>query len=236
MKILKKISQYACAGSVGLLLSATMVYAQDSGNLELQSAEARTVAETERIQQIQADAEIKATDSRAKIESLILKIGDEQRQKMAGKINEQLARLNGVWTDHFTSVLNNLDLALEKIQTRADKAKANGHDTSTVNIAIQSAKTSISVARSAVATEAANSYLIDAAAIAVGIKNLSITTPKDQVQLMKNFKSQFRLTRDRLQKNIATLRDGVMKDARNSVKSALEILAQIPGVDNAPGR
>lgn len=234
-----KISKYICISISGLLiLSATLASAQNRmagiGAEPLQNVKNRVETETQKIQQLRTEAETKISQIRDNVKNAISKIKDEQKQRAATQISEQITHLNTVWTDHFTLVLNDLDLALQKIQTRADKAKANGKDTSSVNVSIQAAKNSIQVARSAIATQAAKTYAIDTTKTTTGTTTPTVSTAKDQEQVIKNIRKQFMQLRDQLQKDITTLRDGVVKDARNSVKNALKILSQIPGVDNEP--
>lgn len=238
---MKKLSIYVGAiCALAILLSASAINAQNriasSEPEALATVQNRVLSETQNVQQLQTEADAKITKMRANMQKIMTSIKDEQKQRMANQINEQITRLNKVWTDHFTSVLNKLDLALQKIKTRTDKAKTNGKDTSLINIAIQSAQTSIEVARKAVATQATNSYIVNATSVQDGLSTPSAETQKDQDLMMKNLKSQFRATRDQLQKDISTLRDGVVKDARNSVKNALETLSQIAGVNNEPGQ
>lgn len=238
---MKKFSIYVGAiCAVVMLLSSSAIIAQNrmagSEPETLVTVQNRVLSETQNVQQLQTEAESKITQMRANMQKIMANIRDEQKQRMANQISEQITRLNKVWTDHFTSVLNKLDLALQKIETRTDKAKTNGKDISMMNIAIQSAKTSIEVARKTVATQATNTYIVDTTIVQDGLSSPSAETQEDQDLMMKNLKSQFRATRDQLQKDISTLRDGVVKDARNSVKNALETLSQIPGVDNEPGQ
>ncbi len=151
---------------------------------------------------------------------------------MAEQIVNQLERLNKVWTDHFTNVLNHLDTVLQKIKTRADKASANSQDVSGVNAAIQAAETTISNARSAVEAQAKKTYTVDLTAVNSGIATTTAAT--GQNQLVINLRAQFKVVRDQLMKDLFGLRDGLMKDSRLAVQNALQLLSKIPKVNEEP--
>lgn len=224
-----------CAGI--LLLSASSALAQNRAVATqpetIQNVQSRVLAETQKITQLQTIAETNVSKMRDNAQKVMSEIRDMQKQRIAQQIDKQITDLNKTWTDHFTNVLNQLEMVLQKIQTRTDKAKTKGRDTSAVDAAILTARTEIQVARDAVTVQAAKTYIIDITAVTTGTTTPTASTPKDQEQIMKNLRTQFRAVKDQLQKDLMTLRDGVVKDARSSVQNSLKVLSQVPGVDNS---
>lgn len=255
MKILKQIrrySKYAGAGlGIGALMLATFAFSQNTGNLlispktkipanfstttakeRMEAAQKRASEAVKNLEKIREQTKIKIQEAREKIQQKVTEIRDKQKQKLAEQIVNQLERLNKVWTDHFTNVLNHLDAVLQKIKTRADKTSANNQDVSVVNAAAQAAETAISNARSAIETQAKKTYTIDLTAVNSDIA--TTTTAIGQNQLIINLRAQFKTLRDQLKKDLFGLRDGLIKDARTAVQSTLQALNKIPKVNEEP--
>ncbi|MDO8676118.1 MAG: hypothetical protein Q7K16_00435 [Candidatus Azambacteria bacterium] len=148
----------------------------------------------------------KATETRhAELKDKISKLRDEKKKQIATRLNEQMARLNTQWTNHFNNVLGQLSEILLKVELRAGKAEAGGKDVVAVKTAVQNAKNAIATARTAVEAQAKKTY---------------IATFTSEKELGTAFKS----AREQLHKDLFGLRDGVMKDAREAVKNALQVL------------
>jgi hypothetical protein len=184
------------------------------------------------LEKIRVEAQEKIKQTVEKAQQKITEIRDEQKQQQALQIANQLDHLNQQWTEHFTQVLNRLEVILEKIKNRADKAAANANDVSAVDAAISAAETAISNARAAVETQAKKTYTVDLTAVSSGIA--TTTTTAGQNQLIINLRAQFKTLKDQLEKNLTSLRDGLMKDARTAVQKALEELIKVPNVDVEP--
>lgn len=247
----KKIGKYiVVVCSIGVLLSAgVIVFAQDDNttdgtqnpnliqNLKVKKAETikqvqdRIQQGTEKIKQLREQAQVKVQQTKEKVQQKLTKIKDQKKQQLAKKIANQFDHLNQVWTDHFVKVLDHLDLVLQKVQTRTDKASANGKDITAVNTAIETAKTAIATARTAVTAQAQKTYTISDTTIDAGVSSTTATTTAGQEKIMQNLRLQFKTAKDQLQKDLFALRDGVIKDARNAVKNALQELTKINGVD-----
>ena len=203
---MSKISKYILlAGASGILLSlAVLVFAQtDASSIPSQSQD--------KLNQVK--------------QAVVKKLGlikDKVKQGAANKIVEQMDRLNKTWTDHFANVLDHLDAVLQKIKSRADKASANGQDMTAVTTAIQNAESKIAAAKTAVASQAKQTYAVDATKV----------SGASQGSLVSQLKAQFTILKDKIKQDLTGLRDGAMKDAKTAVQNALQALSQVPNVDN----
>lgn len=169
-------------------------------------------AAKKRIETVREEAK-KATETRREeLKNKIGKLQDEKKKQAATRLNEQMARLNTQWTNHFNNVLDQLSEILLKVELRAGKAETNGKDVVAVKTAIQNAKNAIATARTAVEAQAKKTY---------------IATFSSETDLNAAFKT----VREQLRKDLFGLRDGVMKSAREAVKNALQALKGVPKVD-----
>ena len=182
----------------------------------------RAEKEKERIKDLREKAESRVKEMRQKVQEKIARIKDAKKQEAATKITNQLERVNKVWTEHFSNVLDRLDAILQKITSRTQKAKENGKDVAAVESAIQKAQVAIKTARDAVALQAQKSYVIDASTAGEG---------EDQEALVASLRAAFKALKEQLMADLKALRDGAMKDARTAVADALKTLISIPGVD-----
>ena len=219
---MKKIQKYALITGFAGLLVGSVVLAQDTGVN-------RGSQYQQEIQQIREQA---LTQIKQLRDNMLLKIGqikDQRKQQAATKIANQLSHTNEVWTDHMTNVLDRLDAILQKIKSRADKAQANGQDITAITTAINNAESKITAARSAVADQAKKTYVVDTSSITG-----ATSTTSGQNSLVSKLRTQFMSLRDQLFKDLTSLRDGAMKDARQSVQDAFQALSQVPNVDKEP--
>ena len=220
---MKTFNKYILAVGV-LVASASFVLAQNTSPSRLSQS-------LQEIQQIRSQAQDQIRQIRTEMMTKIDAIKDQVKRTAADRIVARLDHVNQVWTDHFTNVLDKLEDILKKVQSRADKAQANGQDVSAVNIAVQNAESKIVAARSAVADQAKKTYIVDPTKLPGAT---SSTT--SQNSLISKLRDQFKLLRDQLLKDLTTLRDGAMKDARNSVQDAASALSQVPDVDLEPNQ
>lgn len=176
------------------------------------------------IKEARTSAEARVKAAREEGKKRIQELKDTKKREAATKIVAQLDRINKNWTDHFTKVLDRLDAVLQKIKSRAEKAAANGKDVSMVTTAITDAQAKIDAARTAVAAQAQKTYVLDATVIVE-------PDTSGQDNLMAGLRSQFKRLKEQLHKDLTTLRDGAMKDARKAVADVLLKLSNIPGVD-----
>lgn len=184
---------------------------QEKTELQKNIKEQREAA-VKQFEEVRKEAKAKVEAKRVEVKEKIQQLKDERKKAIALRVDEQLNRLNEQWTKHFSNVLNQLNDVLGKIELRAEKAKANGQDTTAVTAAIEKAKQTIATAKSAVEEQVKKSY---------------IATIESEDKLKDAFKTQ----RDLLHKDLFGLRDGLMKDARKAVQDALQSLRIVPEVD-----
>jgi len=159
-------------------------------------------------EEVKKTVEARQTELKDKIS----KLRDGKKRQIATRLDEQMARLNIQWTDHFSNVLNRLLEILGKIELRTTKAETSGKDVTAVKTAIQNAKAAIETARTAVETQAKKTY---------------IATFSSETGLGAAFK----VVREQLRKDLFGLRDGAMKSARETVQNSLQALKSVPKVD-----
>jgi len=194
--------------------------------LEALKTEAQTRAREAavKIKEARTNAQARVKAAREEGKKKIQELKDTKKREAATKIVAQLDRINKNWTDHFTKVLDRLDAVLQKIKSRSEKAAANGKDISTVTTAITDAQAKIDAARTAVAAQAQKTYVLDTTVIVD-------PNTSGQDNLMAGLRTQFKTLKEQLHKDLTTLRDGAMKDARKAVADVLLKLSNIPGVD-----
>ena len=175
--------------------------------LNTQLKEAQETAK-ERLKAAREETKKNIKTRQTEFKDKISKLRDEKKKQIAMRLDEQLARLNTQWTDHFDNVLNRLSEILSKVELRAEKAGVNGKDVSAVKTAIQNAKTAIETARTAVETQAKKTY---------------IAAFESENELGAAFKS----VKGQLQKDLFGLRDGAIKSSREAVNNALQALKSL---------
>src|SRR3989344_3136231 len=201
-----------------LLLSGNFIYAEEIK---------RPLKPIQRIEELRTKAQENIKEKREAAKVRMRQIKDTTKQNATDRILNQMEKLNQVWTNHFTNVLDRLDAVLEKIKSRKDKASANGKDVSLVIEAITKAEASIDAARVALEIQAQKTYVVDPATI-----SQETATQEGQNNLISDFRTQFKALRELLFGDLTSLRDGAMKDARDSIKDVVKILSEIPGVDD----
>ena len=201
-----------------LLLSGNFIYAEEIK---------RPLKPIQRIEELRTKAQENIKEKREAAKVRMRQIKDTTKQTATDRILNQMEKLNQVWTNHFTNVLDRLDAVLEKIKSRKDKASANGKDVSLVIEAITKAEASIDAARVALEIQAQKTYVVDPATI-----SQETATQEGQNNLISDFRTQFKALRELLFGDLTSLRDGAMKDARDSIKDVVKILSEIPGVDD----
>ena len=141
-------------------------------------------------------------------------IRDERKRGIVERADKRLEEIANTEINGFTRVLDNLDKVLEKIDSRADKAEANGKNVSSVRTAITNAENLLKTARDLVTAQASKTYPIN------------VTTE----QKLGEAVSAARLA---LHADLKKVRDAIQK-ARKAVTDANSGLRAIPGVDSEP--
>ncbi|MCR4275878.1 MAG: hypothetical protein NUV90_00625 [Candidatus Parcubacteria bacterium] len=246
MRTLKTIGIVSAAAAV--LLSGTVAFAEGqttSTSRENQKSENRAMTATttwgekgdyrammasssqERMQAMRDAAQVRMTTLKEKMTKRVSDIEDKVKQEAAKNIAGQFENLNNVWTDKFMNQLDRYVTIVQKMQARSAIAASTGKDMTAANAAIQSALTALATAKADVVAQGAKTYVVDTSAF----PTVSTTTPSGQTKILQEFRKSFQTLHTTLFKDLFALRDGVMKDARTAVQSALQALGQVPGVD-----
>ncbi|MEK7574449.1 MAG: hypothetical protein AAB514_02900 [Patescibacteria group bacterium] len=184
---------------------------------EAKRIEAKNLLET-RKEEFKNKVEAKREEVKSKIETRkvelkerLVKIKDERKKQVVERVYNQVNELNKRRLDHFSAVLEKLEKVLERISGRAAKAEANGVDIAAVKTAITEATSAISASRTAITNQAGKVY-----ALVIDAENtLKIDVGK---------------IRQALHDDLAGVQETV-KTAREAVRKAATILAQIPKVN-----
>jgi len=233
--------------TVALLLSASVAFAQgekaNNKTFADVAKQARTASTTargeneksrvastsqERMQAAREESKARVTAQKQKEAEHIANIKDEQKKKQAAQIAGQFENLNKEWTDKFMSQLSRYDAIVQKMQTRAAAAGTVGKDVTAATTAIQAALTAIATAKADVTAQAAKTYVVNTSTLPT-----TTTTASGQTKLVQELRKSFQTLHTSLFKDLFTLRDGAMTDARRAVQDALQALGQVPGVDEA---
>lgn len=217
--------------TIALLLSLTgsvSAETETTKNLQLSkpepqfSGEVKQRAEMERKAAQEKGESIKRGEGRTTAEEMKKKIAtlkDQKKIDQANKIVAQIDRSNKEATKHFANVLIQLEAILTKIEIRITKAASEGKDVAIATDALQKAKVAIANAKVAVTTQQAKTYAINTSTI-----TSDPTSPSGQENLVKILRERFQLLKDQLKKDITTLRDGSMKEAREAVKNVANLI------------
>ncbi len=183
-----------------ILTMATFAYAVESTSASPSVTKARTAQQLleerkavleEKKNQIKDTAEQKKASvegKRQEVKDRLSAIRDEKKKALIVRIGEKLANINKNRADHLLKILTRLEEIVKKIETRTAEVKGKGIDTSVVDAAVATAKTSIANAQVAVTAQAAKVYTITVN---------SETTAKNEVgQFMKGLEADLKTVRD----------------------------------------
>lgn len=101
------------------------------------------------------------TTRNAEFRVKIQQIKDKNKQKIAERINQQLAHINKISSEALAGKLETMQTLLNKIVIWKDKAKTGGKDTSAAETAITQAQTAITNAQTAVEEQKLKEYVIE---------------------------------------------------------------------------
>lgn len=174
--------------------------------LEERREEFKSAIEAKR-EEVKAQVEAKRAELKTKLQVL----RDDRRQQIVERIYVNVNELNTRMTKHFLEVLGNIEKVLERVESRADKAAANGLDVAAVRTAIGNAEAKIAASRAAVEAQAAKAYTVTV----VGSSTL---------------KSDVAAVRDALRNDLTAVRETV-RAAHDAVRLSAVTLAQIPRID-----
>jgi len=137
---------------------------------------------------------------------------DEKKSLIVERIYERINALNERLTNHYLNVLEKLETMLERIESRTAKAKMNGKDVREVELAIEKAHDAINKAILAVKNQAEKIYQPPQI---TNEENLKLEVGKIRKQLLDDLKAV----------------EKMVKEARDTLRQAAVLLAQIPKVD-----
>ncbi len=166
------------------------------------------------VQARRESAKIKIEQGRTALKGKLNIIKDERKKLTVERLDSRMEVVHDKTLDHFNSMLVNLTGVLGKVDTRADKAFANGKDTAQVESAVTKARGLIDTAKTLVAAAESKTYPV------------IITT---ETKLGTTISAVRKTMHDDLKK----LHDSV-KSAREAVKTAVEALKAIPGINDEP--
>lgn len=138
-------------------------------------------------------------------------IRDAKKQEILAKIEDKLNKINERRTDHFLKVLARLREILAKIQSRSDRAEANGKNVATVDTAIAAAQAAIDTAETAVNAQADKIYKL---------------TVDDETTARNDVGAALK----KLQEDLRGVWQ-IVQDARKAVFAALRALVAIVGTE-----
>lgn len=138
-------------------------------------------------------------------------VKDEKKREIIGRIYFRIQSLNDKLCAHFLAVLEKLELMLERIESRAAKAKMKDLNTAAVEEAINIAREKITSVKNEIALQVEKVYSFEFSnnqEVKIKIGEIRKTFHQDMVGLREKVKEAFQLVREAAVK-----------------------LAQIPGVD-----
>lgn len=182
----------------------------------------------ERTQVVREQAKERVKQEREKVAERMKDVQDKKRQEMLQKLTAQFENLNKTWTDESAKKLDRLNAILQKMESRAATAAANGKDVTAANTAIQIAKNVVATTQASVTAQAAKTYVPDASTLTT---TAEVATSQGQEELKKALRASFKTLHETLFKDLFALRDGPMTIARRAVQDALTALSAVPGVN-----
>ncbi|MCC7436344.1 hypothetical protein IT402_00490 [Candidatus Nomurabacteria bacterium] len=139
------------------------------------------------------------------------KIKDDTKRERVEKISDNFAEINVKATTEASLTVDKIEAVLIAIESRSDKAAANGQNVSAVASSIVSAETAIADARAAIALQVAKVY-------------------ETNISSDANAKSALEATRNQFRKDLQAMKLKV-KAAYDATKKAADALKKVPSVD-----
>lgn len=155
----------------------------------------------------------KPAEKREAFKQRLAQIKDERKKVIVERVDQRMVEMNKRRTDQMLAFLNRLDKILEKIELRKEKAKASGKDVSSVETAINEAKTKIETAQTTVKAQAEKSYTIEITS-ETGLKNSAGKTISSLQQDLRNTHK-------------------IVIEAKQAVQKVMSVLKVVKGVDDA---
>lgn len=115
----------------------------------------------DQIEKEREDAQATREKEREELKTKLAEISDEKKAELVATIATKINDLNASRMAQYEKILTNLSSILERIQTKAEAAKAAGTDTTALDNAISSAAAIIETSQDAVTAQAGKVYTID---------------------------------------------------------------------------
>ncbi|MEK7543218.1 MAG: hypothetical protein AAB503_02855 [Patescibacteria group bacterium] len=169
-------------------------------------------------EEIKKAVEAKKAEAKKEIDKLKVKlreklktVKDEAKKKIVENVFNQLNEVKDKRVENFKKSADQIEEVLGRIVNRADKATANGVDTSSITASANNAKAAIAEARSLITAEAGKIY------------SVSITAEA-------NLKSDLAKTRETLNGDLLKIQQS-LKSARDMVHNTAVTLAKISNIN-----
>lgn len=165
-------------------------------------------------EELENKKELRASTTAAmklKFKESLGKIKDDKKKIKVENVADNVTELNTKITTKSVESINKIEEVLIAIESRADKATANGIDVSNIRALIATAEVAISDARNAITNQTGKTYtvsIVDESTVKTSLKN----------------------TRDLLKKDIDAMNVSI-KTAHESVRKTATALKSIPKVD-----
>ena len=148
---------------------------------------------------------------REELKTKLETIRDERKRTAVETIDKRLEEINANRLEHFSNAITQLEKVLQSVESRTTKAEEAGKDVAGVRTDIAAATATISAARAAIVTQAANSYVLT-----IGLESALRTDVGE--------------TRQRLQADLKVAQDAV-RAVQTAIRKAATDLAKIPGIN-----
>ena len=158
-----------------------------------------------------AEVKTKIEEHKSLLRERLQEIKDTRKQEAVERIDTQLNTINEKLTTMMASFVDQIERVLDGVESRADKAEANGKDVTEVRAKIAAADSAIADARIAIKAQAGKTY------------DMNITTEA-------SLRTDVQSTRNQLKNDLEAVR-ATIKKAHEAVRAAIKSLAQIPGIN-----
>lgn len=181
--------------------------------MEFERERAKSMADLyEEFEKIKQNSQQNFEREREKLRERLRQIRDERKIRIAERIYERINDLNRIITNHYFRVLDQMERVLARIESRTAKASLRGINIPKVEEAIKEAQSKIEIAREAVKVQAGKVYSVP------------------QIANEEELKAKFGTIRQSFHEDIVKVRN-IVFEAREAVKEAAVILAQVPRID-----
>lgn len=174
---------------------------------KIKEAEEKRQEAADQLQERRQEALDNSLQEREQFQERLQEIQDQNKARVLKNLDQRLTSVISKWVNHWNNVLTRLTKILVKLQERADKAAAEGLDTSGVDAAIDDAYQTIADAQNALNDFASKDYTFD------------ISDENNLGQDTKSFLTKFK-------DDMAETRD-LVKQSREEVHAAFQELRSV---------